>query len=125
MDVRDASASRRGRFNEPHQPRRLPGRLLALGSLVAVGVLPVENISSTTGSSSNHTPKSATKSTSNSGNGGSTSAAAKPGTATVPILAYHVINVAPPLSSAPPALYVPADEFSSQMKALKAAGWHA
>jgi peptidoglycan/xylan/chitin deacetylase (PgdA/CDA1 family) len=43
----------------------------------------------------------------------------------VPILAYHVINVAPPQSSAPPALYVPADEFSSQMSALKAGGWHA
>jgi peptidoglycan/xylan/chitin deacetylase (PgdA/CDA1 family) len=33
--------------------------------------------------------------------------------------------VAPPTSSAPPALYVPVDEFTSQMNALKAAGWHA
>jgi peptidoglycan/xylan/chitin deacetylase (PgdA/CDA1 family) len=49
----------------------------------------------------------------------------KPGPATVPILAYHVINVSPPQSAAPPSLYVPADEFSAQMHALKAGGWHA
>ena len=49
----------------------------------------------------------------------------KPGTATVPILAYHVINVSPPQSAAPPGLYVPADEFSAQMDALRAGGWHA
>ena len=48
----------------------------------------------------------------------------KPGTATVPVLMYHVIN--PPPAGAPfPGLYVPADEFAAQMHALKAAGWHA
>ncbi len=48
----------------------------------------------------------------------------KPGTATVPVLMYHVIN--PPPSGAPfPGLYVPSDEFAAQMQALKAAGWHA
>ena len=48
----------------------------------------------------------------------------KPGTATVPVLMYHVINPPPP--GAPfPGLYVPADEFAAQMHALKAAGWHA
>jgi peptidoglycan/xylan/chitin deacetylase (PgdA/CDA1 family) len=47
-----------------------------------------------------------------------------PGSATVPVLMYHVIN--PPPSGAPfPGLYVPSDEFSAQMQALKAAGWHA
>jgi peptidoglycan/xylan/chitin deacetylase (PgdA/CDA1 family) len=47
-----------------------------------------------------------------------------PGTATVPVLMYHVIN--PPPAGAPfPGLYVPADEFAAQMRALKAAGWHA
>jgi peptidoglycan/xylan/chitin deacetylase (PgdA/CDA1 family) len=51
-------------------------------------------------------------------------ATGKPGTATVPVLMYHVIN--PPPSGAPfPGLYVPADEFAAQMQALKAAGWHA
>jgi peptidoglycan/xylan/chitin deacetylase (PgdA/CDA1 family) len=48
----------------------------------------------------------------------------KPGTATVPVLMYHVIN--PPPDGAPyPGLYVPASEFAAQMEALKAAGWHA
>ncbi|MGN6870245.1 MAG: polysaccharide deacetylase family protein [Solirubrobacteraceae bacterium] len=51
-------------------------------------------------------------------------ATGKPGTATVPVLMYHVINPPPP--NAPyPGLYVPADEFAAQMQALKAAGWHA
>jgi peptidoglycan/xylan/chitin deacetylase (PgdA/CDA1 family) len=48
----------------------------------------------------------------------------KAGTATVPVLMYHVIN--PPPAGAPfPGLYVPGDEFAAQMQALKAAGWHA
>jgi peptidoglycan/xylan/chitin deacetylase (PgdA/CDA1 family) len=47
-----------------------------------------------------------------------------PGTASVPVLMYHVI--APPPSGAPfPGLYVQPDEFAAQMRALKAAGWHA
>ena len=48
-----------------------------------------------------------------------------PGTASVPILVYHVVNTQPAQSTSNPALYVPADEFSSQMQALKAAGWRA
>jgi peptidoglycan/xylan/chitin deacetylase (PgdA/CDA1 family) len=48
----------------------------------------------------------------------------KPGTESVPVLMYHVINPPPP--GAPfPGLYVPASEFAAQMNALKAAGWHA
>jgi peptidoglycan/xylan/chitin deacetylase (PgdA/CDA1 family) len=47
-----------------------------------------------------------------------------PGTARVPILMYHVIN-APPAGAPFPGLYVPADEFTAQMRALKDAGWHA
>jgi peptidoglycan/xylan/chitin deacetylase (PgdA/CDA1 family) len=59
---------------------------------------------------------------------GATTTAARatgvPGTASVPILMYHVIN--PPPAGAPyPGLYVPAAEFAAQMQALKAAGWHA
>jgi peptidoglycan/xylan/chitin deacetylase (PgdA/CDA1 family) len=51
-------------------------------------------------------------------------ATGKPGTATVPVLMYHVIN--PPPAGAPfPGLYVPAGEFAAQMQALKTAGWHA
>ncbi len=47
-----------------------------------------------------------------------------PGTASVPILMYHVI-AAPPAGAPFPGLYVPASEFAAQMAALKAAGWHA
>ena len=59
---------------------------------------------------------------------GSTSAALGPatgihGTASVPILMYHVI-AAPPPGAPFPGLYVPAAEFAAQMEALKNAGWH-
>jgi peptidoglycan/xylan/chitin deacetylase (PgdA/CDA1 family) len=47
----------------------------------------------------------------------------KPGTASVPILMYHVIN-APPAGAPFPGLYVEPQEFAAQMQALKSAGWH-
>jgi peptidoglycan/xylan/chitin deacetylase (PgdA/CDA1 family) len=50
-------------------------------------------------------------------------ATGKPGQATVPVLMYHVI-AAPPSGAPFPGLYVLPDEFSAQMQALKAAGWH-
>jgi peptidoglycan/xylan/chitin deacetylase (PgdA/CDA1 family) len=47
-----------------------------------------------------------------------------PGTATVPVLMYHVI--APPPSGAPyPGLYVTPQEFAAQMQALQTSGWRA
>ena len=47
-----------------------------------------------------------------------------PGTESVPILMYHVIQAAPP--GAPfPGLYVIAADFAAQMHALAAAGYHA
>jgi peptidoglycan/xylan/chitin deacetylase (PgdA/CDA1 family) len=50
-------------------------------------------------------------------------ATGKPGTASVPVLMYHVI--APPPAGAPyPGLYVDPDQFAAQMQGLKAAGWH-
>jgi peptidoglycan/xylan/chitin deacetylase (PgdA/CDA1 family) len=45
-------------------------------------------------------------------------------TAAVPVLMYHVVASAPPGASNPD-IYVPQDQFSAQMQALKAAGWHA
>jgi peptidoglycan/xylan/chitin deacetylase (PgdA/CDA1 family) len=103
-----------------------PGRFVALGSLGAVVAIVIAIVISTTGGSGSHKTKTAHNGSSTPANAHtSTSAAGKPGTATVPILAYHVINVQPPSSSAPPEWYVPADEFSAQMNALKAAGWHA
>lgn len=47
-----------------------------------------------------------------------------PGNEPVPILMYHVIN-APPSGAPFPGLYVSPGEFAAQMRALKAAGWHA
>ena len=48
----------------------------------------------------------------------------RPGTQSVPILMYHVIN--PPPAGAPfPGLYVSAQEFAAQMRALAGAGYHA
>jgi peptidoglycan/xylan/chitin deacetylase (PgdA/CDA1 family) len=97
------------------------GRFVALGSLiVVVAAVAVLVLSASPRSGSHSSTVSAHRST------GTTSASrAQPGTATVPILMYHVINVPPPGSSGSTSLYVPADEFSSQMEALKAAGWHA
>jgi peptidoglycan/xylan/chitin deacetylase (PgdA/CDA1 family) len=61
--------------------------------------------------------------------GGSTAATlgpatGHPGTATVPVLMYHVI-AAPPAGAPYPGLYVQPQEFAAQMQALKAAGWTA
>jgi peptidoglycan/xylan/chitin deacetylase (PgdA/CDA1 family) len=51
-------------------------------------------------------------------------ATGKPGTASVPVLMYHVI-AAPPGGAPYPGLYVQPQEFAAQMAALKSAGWHA
>lgn len=53
------------------------------------------------------------------------SAAGRPTSApSVPVLMYHVV-ASPPAGASNPSLYVPQDQFSAQMQALKAAGWHA
>ena len=121
MSFRDAQA-RRLKTRE-RQPRVTRGRFAALGSLILVAaVVAVIVLPSTHGSGSHRSTVSAKRST------GTTSVsrgAGSPGTVTVPILTYHVINAPPPQSSASPGLYVPAAEFSSQMDALKADGWHA
>jgi peptidoglycan/xylan/chitin deacetylase (PgdA/CDA1 family) len=46
------------------------------------------------------------------------------GTASVPVLMYHVI-AAPPGGAPFPGLYVQPQEFAAQMQALRQAGWHA
>jgi peptidoglycan/xylan/chitin deacetylase (PgdA/CDA1 family) len=58
------------------------------------------------------------------GDGASTRSGAGIHAEAVPILMYHVINPPPP--GAPfPGLYVPAEEFAEQMRALARAGFHA
>jgi peptidoglycan/xylan/chitin deacetylase (PgdA/CDA1 family) len=102
----------------------------ALGALVLVAVVVIAIVRN---SSSSNTVKASstaavthpTTTPSTSTNGGASRSNGGPGTAAVPILVYHVINTQPAQSTANPALYVPADEFSRQMQALKADGWHA
>jgi peptidoglycan/xylan/chitin deacetylase (PgdA/CDA1 family) len=116
-------------------------RVIAVGALLVVIVAAAAVALAATGGGGSHStpPKTASASRSltrvvtrhaarkRSGVPGSTVhgvGTGKPGTATVPVLMYHVIN--PPPAGAPfPGLYVPADEFAAQMQALKAAGWHA
>jgi peptidoglycan/xylan/chitin deacetylase (PgdA/CDA1 family) len=122
-------------FREEHRPRRRQPRdrelrvrrerVAAIGSLILVaGVVGVILLTSPTGSGSRPTKPTATARNTRTGRS-ATGPAARPGTASVPILVYHVINTRPAQSMAPAALYVPTGEFSSQMQALKANGWHA
>ncbi len=98
-------------------------RFLAAASIVAVVAVLIVAI---VGSNS-HNPKSrsATAAEHASTTTATTSAVACTSAAGVPILSYHVINSPPATTSASSVLYVPVDEFTSQMQALKAAGWHA
>jgi peptidoglycan/xylan/chitin deacetylase (PgdA/CDA1 family) len=107
------------------EPRVRRERVAAVGSLILVAaVVGVIVLTSATGSGSR--PSNASSSTSKPHRGAPVSRlATQSGTAPAPILVYHVINTRPAQSTAPAALYVPADEFSSQMQALKANGWHA
>jgi peptidoglycan/xylan/chitin deacetylase (PgdA/CDA1 family) len=50
--------------------------------------------------------------------------AGKPGSESIPILMYHVINPPPPGAKFP-GLYVAPEEFAAQMRALAQAGFHA
>jgi peptidoglycan/xylan/chitin deacetylase (PgdA/CDA1 family) len=101
--------------------------LLAVGGLAAAAVVAVAIVVSTTGGGSTHHHKTAKRPPSGSARTQTSTAqsAGTPGQASVPILAYNVINAAPASSGASPDLYVPSDEFSAQMDALKAGGWHA
>ena len=104
---------------------------MAAGSLVAAVVAVVIAVAAGIGGRSHHSsPPTASAhagttahktSTGGRSRAGSPAATAKLG---VPILVYHVINSPPPGTSSP-SLYVPASEFTAQMQALKAAGWHA
>jgi peptidoglycan/xylan/chitin deacetylase (PgdA/CDA1 family) len=120
------------------QQRRLRRqRLIAAGALVAVVAVAAVAIASSGGGSGTskderNAAKSPARKTHTTSAKASTTphstvtgtATGKPGTASVPILMYHVI--APPPAGAPfPGLYVPESEFAAQMQALKQAGWQA
>lgn len=116
------AGARRQEMARRRRRRVALARLGALGSLVAVIGVGIALVSSSSGGG--HNSSASTTSTSGSTTTASQSTATT-GTVTVPLLAYNVINNAPPSSSLSPSLYVPADEFSAQMNALKAQGWHA
>jgi peptidoglycan/xylan/chitin deacetylase (PgdA/CDA1 family) len=147
MNEQQIRARRLARERE-RRARVRRARLIALGALLGVGLVATAiAIAATSGSTSSTiasqtnaartTPAHHQRTGSASRSTGATStktsgphstvtgvATGKPGTATVPVLMYHVIN--PPPAGAPfPGLYVPANEFAAQMQALKAAGWHA
>ncbi len=135
MSHRDPSQSRVARRRQLQARRR---RVAAAGSLVVVILIAAAVALASSGGS---TPKKASAQSAHATPSRSTHTAAaargashgstvtgvatgKPGTLSVPVLMYHVINPPPP-GAAFPGLYVPSSEFAAQMQALKAAGWHA
>ena len=127
------------------EARRRRNRLIAVGTILVVAIIAVMIGLAATGGGKTSSPTTATNAAQSAHHGAASARSAhakarataslpkstvngtatgKPGTATVPVLMYHVIN--PPPAGAPfPGLYVPSDEFAAQMEALKAAGWHA
>jgi peptidoglycan/xylan/chitin deacetylase (PgdA/CDA1 family) len=146
MDSYHYQSRRAQRAAERHR-RTIRRRIAVLGCLVTVIAVAAVAVASTGGGSSPgsqasaaaHSPPGAAAAKSRERTGhhrtpdaahhGSTAAAlgpatGHPGTASVPVLMYHVI--APPPPGAPfPGLYVTPQEFAAQMQALKAAGWTA
>ncbi len=141
----DFRARRLARERE-RRARNRRRRLIVVGSLlvIVVAVVMIGLVATGGGATSSQTATNTSQTEHQNARGGSTHAAhaktfsasklpkstvtgvgtGKPGTATVPVLMYHVIN--PPPAGAPfPGLYVPSAEFAAQMEALKAAGWHA
>jgi peptidoglycan/xylan/chitin deacetylase (PgdA/CDA1 family) len=135
----DAEELERRRALRAHARRRrlLRRRVAAFGALFAVVIVAAVAVASSGGGSS--PTKSADRSAPagrrhrHTGahrplRGASTAVAlgpatGRPGTATVPILMYHVI-AAPPSGAPFPGLYVLPGEFADQMQALKTGGWH-
>ncbi len=107
---------------DPHR-RVIAARLAAVGSLIAFVVVFGAIVFGGGGSHSKNASSTSSGGTSTGGSGSQSTI--KGASASVPILAYHVINNTPAGSSADPSLYVPADEFAAQMNALKSAGWRA
>jgi peptidoglycan/xylan/chitin deacetylase (PgdA/CDA1 family) len=141
MDSERRLARREARRNElAHRRRRtLAGlSLLLVAAAVAAVVLltsggsgssssvttGIARSSKSIGTASSHTAAAAARGTHPSTADALGPATGKPGTQSVPILMYHVIN--PPPAGAPfPGLYVSASEFAAQMQALQSAGYHA
>jgi peptidoglycan/xylan/chitin deacetylase (PgdA/CDA1 family) len=118
--------TQRGRHEHPPKraSRSTPGRVTAVGALVLVALLAVVIVLNSTSKPHRTTPGAPRSTTSGHPATSTSRTTAAAGAQSVPILVYHVINTQPAGSSASSALYVPVDEFSGHMQALKAAGWH-
>ena len=144
MNEQELRARRLAR-QRARQARKRRNRLIAVGGLLVVALAAILIGLAATGGGKTSPPTTATNASQTAHHGARAAtrahakaaastglprttvtgaATGKPGTATVPVLMYHVIN--PPPAGAPfPGLYVPSDEFAAQMQALKTAGWHA
>jgi peptidoglycan/xylan/chitin deacetylase (PgdA/CDA1 family) len=141
MDAEQLHRRRAARALERERHRRTQRRrVAALGALLAVVVVAGVAVASSLGGGSkggaaapkraSHTSGGAPVSAGQHAHRGASTASVlgpatgQPGRTAVPVLMYHVI-AAPPPGAPFPGLYVQPDEFSAQMQALKAAGWHA
>jgi peptidoglycan/xylan/chitin deacetylase (PgdA/CDA1 family) len=132
MDVEQRRARREARRREI--TRRRTRGLAAAALIVVLAVVAVVALGSGGGSkNATHavTVRTSTKHASPDAGSGRGTMAGTAGTGTgplghesVPILMYHVINP-PPAGAKFPGLYVSPEEFSAQMHALAAAGFHA
>ncbi|HZU59397.1 MAG TPA: polysaccharide deacetylase family protein [Solirubrobacteraceae bacterium] len=134
MSFEGIEARRAARAQERERRRRMRRRrITAIGALlVALVVVGAVALASSSNGGGSPQPKvaahrsSAGRAHTHPVSHGSTvtgTPTGRPGTASVPVLMYHVI--APPPAGAPyPGLYVDPDQFAAQMEGLKAAGWH-
>jgi peptidoglycan/xylan/chitin deacetylase (PgdA/CDA1 family) len=141
MDAEELQRRREQRARDRRR-RRMQRRALGVGSLAAVLIAAGVVIASASGGSTppprkaasapagrKAHPKTRTRARTLRRVHGNTAAALRsatgvPGTASVPVLMYHVI-AAPPSGAPFPGLYVQPQEFGAQMAALKQAGWTA
>jgi peptidoglycan/xylan/chitin deacetylase (PgdA/CDA1 family) len=129
MDIETRRARREERRRAARRRRAaaliaLAAALLALVVVLATGSLGSSQSTRQTRSTGARTSTGAEHAPARSSGAGGGAPTGRPGTAAVPILMYHVI-AAPPAGAPFPGLYVPPQEFAAQMRALKAAGWHA
>jgi peptidoglycan/xylan/chitin deacetylase (PgdA/CDA1 family) len=121
MNRSDLPVGRRQRPDGP-KPISNAARLLAAGALLAFSVIFAAVVLASIGGSGSRT---STQQARGSNRSTSTTTSTAANAQAVPILVYNVINSRPAGSTAPASLYVPLDEFSAQMQALRSAGWHA
>jgi len=134
MDMGARQARREERRRRIRRRRRVALSSLALLAIAAAAIAITAGGSSSgtsgtsgtasSGASSSHAAASSAGSKTGSVPSSTAALTGPPGTEPVPILMYHVIAPAP--AGAPfPGLYVTPAQFSKEMQALKAAGWHA